>query len=455
MTVRLVSPFPTDDPRLLWTAHPALPPPAAALTNDHINTTNCNEDGNLSKTNPLPAIDLSTTTTATSASQALETAARTVGAASSPTCPSAPSPSPSSASRRLQSCLSATQCLTKIDQKTTIDLSVARLQELRRLDPALIQELGEDFEHVLRFYSVVEADVLPVLMQATSDVAGADLAPLHAQRNTNLRLIDYFDRPAATATAKEGSGVDNEGPRCGEHRDYGIFTVVFQDREVGGLEFEVDGQWRQVPVEVDAVVSWGWCGAVLSNDAITAAKHRPGVEDNAACAETHNCRGFSGARFRGGIETGSYQQSSVLSSRLTELTTLKRLPVFYMPSLMSGVESTPDESKLSIYELARLYCRERLLVDPLWWTGRHVELLQFTFETPTIAPNPKPGEAQSASLPEKYACVDKVPNLVSGVECGPTWREGAMSSLMNRAGSPFTSKLVGFASYVLHLLLPN
>lgn len=50
--------------------------------------------------------------------------------------------------------------------------------------------------------------------------------------------------------------------------------IVFQDHSVGVLEFEVDGKWTQVPASADAVVSWGWCGAVLSDNAVTAAKHR-------------------------------------------------------------------------------------------------------------------------------------------------------------------------------------
>jgi isopenicillin N synthase-like dioxygenase len=96
---------------------------------------------------------------------------------------------------------------------------------------------------VLRFYAVVEKEVLPLLMQATSRIAGADLAPMHKKGNNNLRLIDYF--PSAAPT----------GPRCGEHIDYGTHTAVFQDGAVSGLEFDLDGKWVPVPVDVDAVVS--------------------------------------------------------------------------------------------------------------------------------------------------------------------------------------------------------
>ncbi|KKZ61920.1 hypothetical protein EMCG_00482 [[Emmonsia] crescens] len=103
-------------------------------------------------------------------------------------------------------------------------------------------------------------------------------------------------------------------------------------------------------------------------------------------------------------------------------------------------EPPPDESKLSISHLARLYCRERLLVEPFLWTSRHVELLQFTFEPPTIAPSLlQPGEAQPTGLPQKYACVDLVRNFVRGGNVGPTWRESAIFTLMDRPGSPFVA----------------
>lgn len=149
-----------------------------------------------------------------------------------------------------------------IDQKVTIDLSVVRLQKLRELDPALVDDLGPDFNDVLQFYTAVETDIMPLLMQVTSRIAGSDLAPMHGDGNNTLRLIDYFSREGHT------------GPRCGEHRDYGTYTIVFQDGSVGGLEFDVDGKWIQVPANVDAVVSWGWCGAILSNDRVKASRHR-------------------------------------------------------------------------------------------------------------------------------------------------------------------------------------
>lgn len=51
-------------------------------------------------------------------------------------------------------------------------------------------------------------------------------------------------------------------------------------------------------------------------------------------------------------------------------------------------------SIMSIYELARRYSREEILVEPLKWTGRHLQLLEFSFTEPCAA-NPKPHSSYS------------------------------------------------------------
>jgi hypothetical protein len=150
----------------------------------------------------------------------------------------------------------------QIDQKTTIDLSVSRLQSMREMDPALVGALGEEFEDIVRFYTYIETDVLPIVTRATSNIGGLELELTHNGTNNHLRLIDYFPCPEPSA------------PRCGEHRDYNTYTIVFQDGSIGGLEFEVEGIWKPVPASVDAVISWGWCATILTNDVVKAAKHR-------------------------------------------------------------------------------------------------------------------------------------------------------------------------------------
>jgi hypothetical protein len=41
---------------------------------------------------------------------------------------------------------------------------------------------------------------------------------------------------------------------------------------------------------------------------------------------------------------------------------------------------------MSINQLARAHCREKIIVAPLYWTNRHLELLQCSFAKPERAP---------------------------------------------------------------------
>ena len=88
------------------------------------------------------------------------------------------------------------------------------------------------------------------------------------------RMVDYYARGG------EWVGEEEEGvpPRCGEHRDYGTMTLIFQD-ETGGLEVFVEGEegeegeWVPVPGG-ETVLLFGWCTKVRSNDRMNAALHR-------------------------------------------------------------------------------------------------------------------------------------------------------------------------------------
>jgi len=76
-------------------------------------------------------------------------------------------------------------------------------------------------------------------------------------------MVDYYSRAEKS-----------EAPRCGEHRDFGTFTLIFQD-EVGGLEMQTpDGSWRPIPVGKGAVLLFGWCTKIRSNDRMPATLHR-------------------------------------------------------------------------------------------------------------------------------------------------------------------------------------
>ncbi len=43
---------------------------------------------------------------------------------------------------------------------------------------------------------------------------------------------------------------------------------------MGGLKFDIDRKWVPVPVDVDAVVYRGFCGAIPANDRLKAPKHK-------------------------------------------------------------------------------------------------------------------------------------------------------------------------------------
>ena len=99
----------------------------------------------------------------------------------------------------------------------------------------------------------------------------------------NYRLVDYYPRPVASPA-----------PRCGEHRDFGLMTLIFQD-DAGGLEVFVNGAWQPVHTSGayskpnSAVCVFGWCARIRSNDRIAAVLHR--VRDSEARLEAADVKG--------------------------------------------------------------------------------------------------------------------------------------------------------------------
>jgi hypothetical protein len=102
-----------------------------------------------------------------------------------------------------------------VDQKITVDLSAVRLEHLNRLSPELMHELGAELKEAIGLFKCVKRELIPRIMQATSNTAGFDMDALHMQRNNNYRMIDYFAKSTAVAA-----------PRCGIHRDYGMFSII-------------------------------------------------------------------------------------------------------------------------------------------------------------------------------------------------------------------------------------
>jgi isopenicillin N synthase-like dioxygenase len=149
-----------------------------------------------------------------------------------------------------------------VDDKATIDLSAHRLQHIQ--DYQLLQDLGTEFETTVKFFEAVEKQLVPLVLHATASVIGknVDLHSIHQERNNNFRLIDYH---SSASSLRHG---------CGEHRDYGTATIIFQDGS-GGLEFQdpQTDEWHSVPGH-ETVIVWGWSGHVLSGGKAVAIKHR-------------------------------------------------------------------------------------------------------------------------------------------------------------------------------------
>ncbi|KAL6901328.1 hypothetical protein GGI43DRAFT_383658 [Trichoderma evansii] len=110
----------------------------------------------------------------------------------------------------------------------------------------------------------------------------------------------------------------------------------------------------------------------------------------------------------------------------------------------SSTPSTPASS--SLYGIVRRHCRERLLVRPIFWTNRHLELLQISFDEPSPAPETDKLDyysKRSCKLPGKGVMRDYLRRFHL-LEC----REEYIHALFCGFDSPFTSdRLHTVASY--------
>ena len=90
---------------------------------------------------------------------------------------------------------------------------------------------------------------------------------------------------------------------------------------------------------------------------------------------------------------------------------------------------------LSVFELARINCRERLLVPPIQWTGRHVELLQCSFEEPGPAP-----QSENSDFPIPEYRYKNVKSFWKHREY--PWREGMIEGILADPECPLKRRLV-------------
>eukprot|EP00951_Prasinocladus_malaysianus_P048754 scaffold662093_cov34-Prasinocladus_malaysianus.AAC.1 len=144
--------------------------------------------------------------------------------------------------------------------KRVLDLSPHRLAAIMKHDPELPEQVPE-LNKPLEWFQQIEHDLMPRLLQSLADISSCkEIATEEAL--CCYRMVDYYERPACTLA-----------PRCGEHRDFGTMTLVFGDGP--GLEAEIDGKWHKLPSgDGSAVLLFGWCTQIRSNDRVKAALHR-------------------------------------------------------------------------------------------------------------------------------------------------------------------------------------
>eukprot|EP01135_Chromosphaera_perkinsii_P011236 Nk52_evm17s2367 gene=Nk52_evmTU17s2367 len=98
--------------------------------------------------------------------------------------------------------------------------------------------------------------------------------PFVKDKNFNYRCIDYFP---VKKTGEDRHGV-KKPLRCGEHRDFGSFALVFPDA-TPGLQVFMNGEWMSAPCATPrnnnvAILTFGWCAGISSNNALYPSLHR-------------------------------------------------------------------------------------------------------------------------------------------------------------------------------------
>lgn len=100
---------------------------------------------------------------------------------------------------------------------------------------------------------------------------------------------------------------------------------------------------------------------------------------------------------------------------------------------MASIERSP----LSIYQLLRIHCRERLIVHPLLWTNRQLELLQCSFGEFSVAP---PSVSRSVFAGE-LSGREHIGDLLRWMSQMPV-REGAIENIIAQDDCPLVARFV-------------
>lgn len=148
-----------------------------------------------------------------------------------------------------------------VDRKRVLDLSPERLAAIAEADPQVLELAKEttNLGQVLDFWKNT-ADSTNKILKALALAIGSD--DILDDVAFNYRMVDYYSH-----------NDPKEAPRCGEHRDFGSFTLIHTTEP--GLELFSNGQWCQVaPKPGAALMLFGWCTQIRSNGRIPATLHR-------------------------------------------------------------------------------------------------------------------------------------------------------------------------------------
>merc|ERR1712228_700487 len=151
--------------------------------------------------------------------------------------------------------------LSGIDQKRSLDLSPHRISIINKENPLLLSSIGTELSSTLSFLDTMCTVAVPRILSAICEAA--QIAVDAKKINFNYRMLDYYE---------SANDLNN---KCGEHRDFGLFTLIFQD-ETGGLQMQRnDGKWYDIEADGQSVIClFGWCAQILSNGRIKATNHR-------------------------------------------------------------------------------------------------------------------------------------------------------------------------------------
>eukprot|EP00956_Cyclotella_meneghiniana_P045862 scaffold388056_cov73-Cyclotella_meneghiniana.AAC.1 len=152
-----------------------------------------------------------------------------------------------------------------VDMKRVLDLSPERLDEISRNEPNFDLLKTGSLKNTLDYWMSLTKDFAPKIGCAVAYAIGSD--DVLKDASFNYRMVDYYPRDVNDINSFVA-------PRCGDHRDFGSWTLVFPDEM--GFQVFMNGEWMDVPrvEEGSALLLFGWCTQIRSNGRIPAVLHR-------------------------------------------------------------------------------------------------------------------------------------------------------------------------------------